>query len=459
MNIIICGAGEVGQSIARQLARESHDVTIIDKNPDLIRHMNESEDVKAIVGMASHPSVLVRAGIEQADMIIAVTYSDEVNMIACQVAHSLFNTPSRIARVRQQDYLQPQWRNLFSDTNLPIEVTISPEKAVSDAIIRRLHTPGAMDSVPFGKSSEVQLLAIRCEADCPLVNVPNSMFIAKLKKHNVGFLGAVHKGKFVMPDAKVVLHEDDIAYLIVEQSNTAKVMTLFGHHEQEARSVIILGGGNIGLSTAQVLEEQDQHVKVRLVELNKERAEYAANRLKRATVINGSGLEKNILFECGVEKAEIIVAVTNDDKVNILASLLAKRLGCKRSITLVNNANYATMLGNLEIDVLVNPRETTVSNVLRLTRRGKILALHSIMEGSAEVIEAEVQSNSFIVGKVVGNLNLPKSIRLAALLREHQLIFPEAHDIIHEGDEVFMVCLADSIKLVEQYFATQDVFF
>ena len=459
MNIIICGAGQVGQSIARQLARENNDITIIDKNADLIREINDTEDVKAITGMASYPTVLERAGAEDCDMIIAVTYSDEVNMIACQIARSLFNIPVKVARIRQPDYLVPKWKDLYRQNHLPIDTVISPEKAVSEAIMRRLHIPGALNSVPFGEDGEVQVLAIRCEADCPLVNLPNNIFTEKLKKHAIGFLGTVHKNKFLMPDSKVVLHERDIVYLVTEKSNTNKALSLFGHYEREARRVIILGGGNIGLNTAQAIEAEDQHVNVKLVELDRVRAEYAANRLKQTNVVNGSGLEKNILFECGVEQAETIVAVTNDDKVNILASLLAKRLGCKRSVTLVNNSNYVPMLGNLGIDVLVNPRETTVSSILRFTRRGKIHGVHSILEGTAEIIEAEVQSDSQIVGKVVGNLNLPKSIRIGAILRDHQLIFPEEHDIIHEKDEVIMVSLADSIKRVEQYFTKQDAFF
>ncbi len=458
MDIIICGAGQVGRSIAQQLAREDNAVTVIDKNADLIREINDSLDVKAICGMASHPSVLERAGAENCDMIIAVTYSDEVNMIACQIARSLFNIPVKVARIRHPDYLDGAWKELYRQDHLPIDIIISPEMEVAAAIMRRLHIPGALGSVPFA-GGDVHLLAIKCEEECPLSNLPMKMVRDRMERNNIALLGVIQQQRFRLGQENIILGDQDIAYLVAAKADIEKALALFGHHEEEARRLIILGGGNIGLSVAQTLEKEDQHVKAKLIELDRQRAEYIVGQLETTTVINGSGLDKDILGECDIDMTETMVAVTNDDKVNILASLLAKRLGCKRTVTLVNNSAYIPMLENLGIDVLVNPRETTVSSILRHIRRGKINGVHSIMDGTAEIIEAQIHKDSQLLGKVVGHLSLPNNVQLGAILRNHQLILPGETDVIHERDDVIMVSMADSVKQVEQYFSTETKYF
>jgi trk system potassium uptake protein len=458
MHIIICGAGQVGRSIAQQLARENNTIVMIDQNPMLVAEVNDTLDVRGIVGMASLPSVLERAGAKNADMLIAVTSSDEVNMVACQVAASLFNIPSKVARVRHPDYLDPEWADLYGKGHIAIDVTISPEMAVAEAIIRRLHVPGALDAVPFA-GGDVQVLAVKCEVGCPLSNLPLKLVQEKMLRHHLSILGVAQKGKFRLPTATMILSDHDVVYLVVERKNSDKALTLFGHHEQEARRLVILGGGNIGLTVASTLEEEDEPVKVVMVELSRERAEYIAAKLPNTVVVNGSGLDKDILAECDIESAETLVAVTNDDKVNILASLLAKRLGCKRTITLVNNTNYIPMLENLGIDVLVNPRETTVSSMLSHVRQGRINGVYSIMDGAAEIIEAEIHKQSKLAGTVLSNLALPKNVYLGAILRAHQLVIPTATDILHEGDIVLMVSLAESIKQLECIFSSKSGLF
>jgi trk system potassium uptake protein len=458
MHIIICGAGQVGRSIAQQLARENNTIVMIDKEPALIAEVNDTLDVRGIVGMASHPSILEKAGAEHCDMLIAVTSSDEVNMVACQVASSLFNIPSKVARLRHPDYLDASWAEMYGKGHIAIDVTISPEMEVADAIVRRLHVPGALDAVPFA-GGDVQVLAIKCEASCSLSNLPLKLVQEKMLRHHLAILGVVQKGKFRLPTATMILSDYDVVYLVAERKNIDKALTLFGHHEQEARRLVILGGGNIGLTVATNLEAEDEPVKVVMVELSRERAEYIATKLSNTVVVNGSGLEKDILAECDIESTETLVAVTNDDKVNILASLLAKRLGCKRTITLINNSNYIPMLENLGIDVLVNPRETTVSSMLRHVRQGRINGVYSIMDGAAEIIEAEIHKQSKLAGTVLGNLVLPKNVYLGAILREHQLFIPSATDILHEGDVVLMVSLAESIKQLECIFSSKSGLF
>ncbi len=458
MQVIICGAGQVGKSIAQQLSREKNSVTIIDKDHNLIAELNNSLDVRGIVGYASHPSVLEMAGAADCDMIIAVTYSDEVNMVACQVARSLFNVPVKVARVRHPDYLEPAWQELYLHDNMPIDIIISPETEVADSIMRRLHIPGAVDSVPFA-NGKLQMLGIKCEANSSLSNFPLKIVQERLVKNNVALLGIAQNNKFVLPNNSGILHDNDVIYVVTSVENTAKTLTLLGHTEQEARRIIILGGGNIGLTIAQSIEEENKSVKVKMVELSMERCEYIFGVLDKTIVVNGSGLNRDILSECDVDAAETFVAVTNDDKVNILASLLAKKMGAKRTVTLVNNNSYIPMLENLGIDVLINPRETTVSSILRYIRRGKISGVHSLLDGAVEIVEAEIDSNSKLLGKVIGHLLLPKNIYLAAIWRDNKLIIPSKNDILHEEDHVIMVSMADSIKDIEQYFASTSKHF
>jgi trk system potassium uptake protein TrkA len=458
MQIIICGAGQVGRSIAQQLAKEKNSVTVIDKDPNLIAELNNSLEVRGIVGYASHPSVLEMADAADCDMFIAVTHSDEVNMVACQVARSLFDVPVRVARLRHPDYLEPAWQDLYRHNHMPIDVIISPEAEIAEAIMRRLHVPGAIDSVPFA-SGALQMLGIKCEPNSTLSNLPLKMVQDKLIKNNVALLGVLQNGKFILPNSNAVLHDNDIIYVIVSCDNINKILSLLGHNEQEARRLIILGGGNIGLTIAQSIEDENRSVKVKLIELNRERCEYIFGVLEDTTIVNGSGLSRDILSECDVEQVEAFVAVTNDDKVNILASLLAKKMGCKRTVSLINNNNYIPMLENLGIDVLVNPRETTVSSILRYIRRGKIAGIHSLLDGSVEVIEAELDAKSKLLGKVIGHLSFPKNIHLSAIWREGNLIMPANHDILHEGDHVLIVSMADSIKDIEHYFAATTDYF
>lgn len=458
MRVIICGAGQVGYHIARQLIRENHEVTLIDKDAELIQKINNSLDAKAVLGHASHPPVLDRAGAQDADMLIAVTYSDEVNMIACQVAHTLFNVPSKIARIRHQSYLIEQWKHLYRHDHLPIDVIISPEIEVAEAILRRLHVPGAMDMIPFA-DDRMRVLAVRCEEECPLVNLPLSVIETRTEGTPMRIIGTIHQDRFTMPRPDLIISPGDTAYIVVEQSFTRKALTYFGHEEHEARRVIVVGAGNVGLFITQALEQEDPHVRIKLIEAHKARAEEIVERLDRTIVIHGSGLDRDILTECGIESTETMIAVTNDDKVNILASLLAKRTGCRHTITLVNNFAYSAMLGNLGLDIAVNPRETTVSSILQHVRRGKIRGVHSILDGAAEILEAEAVATSSLVGQPISALQLPKTILIGAILRGGEFILPRPDTIIQERDRVLIIATAESIKRVEKFFSVSLEFF
>lgn len=459
MRILICGAGQVGSSIARQLSRENNEVTVIDFKPELIQQINEQLDVRAHLGHASHPSVLKAARAEDADMMIAVTYSDEVNMVACQIAYSLFNIPIRIARIRNQDYLNPDYAGLYSKDQLALNVIISPEVEVGEAILRRLHAPGSLDSIPFADDL-VRVVAIRCLPDCPVTKLPVSLIKEKATHLNMNLIGVVRQGKFFIPDEHSILQDADDVYFIAPSREVRNVMALFGHTEREARRALILGGGNIGQYLAQKLEQDEEHdIKVKLIEHNMQRAQLVAEGLQRTTVLCGSAMDREILQEAGVELCETAIAVTNDDETNILSTLLAKQFGAKRTLSLVNNASYSALLGDLGVDVTVNPREITVSKILEHVRRGKIRAVHAISDGMAEIIEAEVMATSTIVGKSMKELNLPSGIRFGAILRGKEMIVPQLDTMIAEGDHIIIVALSNMVRKVEKIFSVGVEFF
>lgn len=458
MKIIICGAGMVGSSIARQLAAEENDVTVVDQSEELIARINETLEVNTIVGHASHPDIINRAGGKDADMMIAVTSSDETNMVACQIAHSLFRIPSRIARVRNQSYLAYQWKDLYRLEHLPIDVIISPEIEVAQAIIRRLHVPGATDMIPYA-NEQVKVIAVQCPASCPVINLPMRIIRERASRLKLNILGIVHKNQFILPAPDTVLAIGDEVFFATDNKDLQRCMALFGHAEREARRILIFGGGNIGTYIAKALESEETDIRVKVVELDKAQAQKIANSFEKTTVIQGSSLDQELLKEANVNLVETVIAVTNDDEVNVLSSLLAKRSGAQRCITLANNISYIPLLGSLGIDVTVNPRETTVSTILQHIRRGKIRGVHTIHDGAAEIIEAEATESSPLIGKRIDMIQLPEGVTFGAIIRQNEMIIPEPETVIQQNDHIIVVALTHMVKKVEQIFSTNLEFF
>lgn len=458
MKVIVCGAGQVGSSIARQLASEGNDVTIIDQSPELIQKVSETLDVKARVGFASHPNILADSGGEDADMLVAVTRSDEINMVACQVGHSLFNIPTKIARIRNQDYLEPIWKGLYRKDHLPIDYIISPEVEVAQAVLNRLHVPGAIDMVPFA-GGKVRMIAVRCMLDCPVINVPLTQLKEKAPELDISVVGIIRNGKFSVAHEDIRLLPGDDIYFLVSEKDVQQSMVLFGHEEREARRIVIVGGGNVGLFLARELEAEEHSISVKIIEADTRRAEFIAEQLTKSTVINGSGLDHEILQEANIGTAEAVIAITNDDKVNILASLLAKRQGCERAVTLVNNMSYSPLVATLGIDVVVNPRETTISSILQHVRRGRILGVHSIRDGAAEVIEAEAMEASPLTGKTIDEINLPSGVILGAIVRGEEVIIPDEDTMVEKNDRVVILSSRDMVRRVERMFTVRLQYF
>ena len=458
MKVIVCGAGQVGFSIARHLALENNDVTVIDQDPELIRRVSDTLDANGVVGHASNPDVLEQAGIGNADMIIAVTYADEVNMVACQVAHSLFDVPTKIARVRQQSYLQPIYANLFSRDHMPIDVIISPEIEVARAVTRRLQVPGAFEMIPL-VDDKVKLIGVRCEAICPLTNTPLRQLTHLFPELNIVIVGLIRNGNPMVPTADDQLLSGDEVYFVVESEQVSRAMAAFGHEEAEARRLVIFGGGNIGLFLAQEIERNHDWVKAKIVESDQKRAEAIAGMLERTMVINGDVLDPEILEEANISQTEAVVAVTNDDETNILASLLAKQNGCERAITLINTVNYEPLISSLGIDVVVSPRNITVSTILQYVRRGRIHSVHTLREGFGELIEAEALETSELVGKSLKEVNLPPGVMLGAIVRDGEMICPRGSTVVQAKDRVVMVAAEEVIRKVEKIFSVQLEYF
>jgi len=458
MKVIVCGAGQVGYNIARYLAAAGNDVTAIDQRPELTQKIGESLDIQAITGFASHPEVLEQAGAEDAEMLIAVTNADEVNMVTCQVAHSLFNVPTKIARVRHQSYLQSRWRDLFRREHMPIDVIISPELEVARAIARRLEVPGATEVTPFA-DDRVRLIAARCGPDCPILDTPLRQLTFLFPDLHLTCVGITRGDRFFVPTGDDHLIAGDEVYSVVETGHLPRAMRAFGHEETMAERIVISGGGNIGLFLAHEIESSRPHTTLTLIESGAERARFIADKLTRSVVLHGDTRDREIHEEANLKTAQAIVTVTNNDEVNIMAALLAKRYGCQQALTLVNNNVYGGLLGSLGIDVVVNPRETTVSSVLQHVRRGRIKSVYSLRDGEAEVFEAEALETSPLVGQPLRDARLPSGVIVGAIVRGNEVIVPRGDSVIRARDRVVVVARAAVVKKVEKLFAVRVEYF
>lgn len=458
MRVIICGAGQVGYGIAERLAAEHNDVSVIDTAPQLIRAIRDTLDVRGFIGHGSHPDVLAAAGAQQADMIIAVTLYDEVNMVACQVAHSLFNVPTKIARVRAQSYLQSHYQDLFTRDHMPIDVIISPELEVGEMVLRRISLPGAVDVVRFA-DDHVAMVAIECMEDCPVINTPLSQLTELFPDLPSTVVGVARDRRLFVPHAADQLIAGDLAYVVTTREQVRRTLGLFGHEEPEATRIVIAGGGNIGLFVARAIEERQSRIKVRMIENARERAISIADDLRRTVVLHGNALDQKILTEADVETADLMLALTNNDQVNILSSVMAKRLGCKSNLALLNDPTFHDFAKTLGIDAYVNPRSVTISRVLQHVRRGRIRAVHSVQGGAAEIIEAEALETSPLVGAALRDLDLPDGVRIGAIYRNREVIKPMGDTRVKPKDRIVIFALSGAVKQVEQMFRVSLEFF
>ena len=463
MNIIICGAGRVGFTIAKQLSEQGHSITVIDQSSEDIKKIDDALDVKAIVGKGTYPSILEKANAAETDMIIAVTRNDEINMLICQIAFSIFNIPKKIARIRSQDYLNPKFTRVYNKENLPIDVIISPEIEIAKSIQRKLEAPGALDSVPFA-DNKIRLLEILINENCKLISIKLNDLTKKYPNLEANIIGIIRDEKFLIPKKNDDVRKNDKIYVIINSSQMSETLEAFGHDEKISKNILIVGGGNIGFNLAKNIEETLDAARVKIIEKNKERAEFLANELNNTIVINGNALDEEVLIEANLEEAETVLALTNDDEDNLMVSVLVEKfakdekdINDKRTMALINKPNYSLLQNSLKIDDLIDPRMNTVSSILKHIHKGTIETAYTIMNGEYEVIEAEIIETSELINKELKNSNLPEEIRIGAVLREDNVIIPRSNFIFQKEDKVVFLAKKDSISVVENIFRISSI--
>jgi trk system potassium uptake protein TrkA len=459
MKVIICGAGQVGWQIARHLSGEKNDVTVVDSNADLVRRASETLDVQGVAGFASYPDVLEKAGARDADMIIAATHSDEVNMVTCQVAHSIFSVPRKIARLRSQSYLDAIYSDLYRRDHLPIDVVISPEREVAEAALQRLAAPAAFDTESF-MNGRAQLLGIALTEECPVLMTPlrqlNELF-PTLRAIVVGVRR--DEGKLFAPSPMDILMAGDRIYVFTLIEDVNRTLEVFGKRTKKQERLIIIGGGNVGLAVARALEARTDRIRAKIIERSRSRAEFAADNLTRTIVLNGDGMDMDLLAEAAIERADAVLVVTDDDKTNLLAAVRAKQAGCPMAIALVNDPTLAPLMGALDIDAYINPRATTVSSILRHIRHGKVRAVYSIGDAEAELVEAQVLATSPLAGKLVRDVDFPEGVLVGAVMKGDRVMKPAGDLRIEAGDVIALFTMAGDRPEVERLLQVSVDFF
>ena len=458
MKVIICGAGQVGWQIASHLAGERNKVTIVDSNPELVRRATDTLDVRGIAGFASYPDVLEKAGAKDADMIIAATQSDEINMVTCQVAHSVFGVPRKIARLRAQSYLDAIYSDLYRRDHLPIDVVISPEREVAEAALQRLAAPATFDTESFMKG-RVQLLGLALDDDCPVLNTPLRQLNELFSTLRAIVVGVRREGRLFAPEPEDQLFLGDQIYVFSHSEDMNRTLDIFGKTTHKQERIVIIGGGHVGLRVARALETRTEKLRVKVIEKNRAIAENAADHLQRTIVLNGDGLDMDILLEAGIDRADAILAVTDDDKTNLLVAVRAKAAGCQMAIALINDPSLVSLMGPLNIDAYINPRATTVSSILRHIRHGRVRAIYSIGDTEAEVIEAQVLSTSPLAGQIIRDIPFPEGVLVGAVLKGDKVLKPHGDLRMEDGDVVLLFALTKDVAEVERLLQVSVDFF
>ena len=445
MKIIILGAGQVGSTVAETLASEANDITVVDVDARRLRSLQDHLDIRTVRGHASHPDVLADAGAEDADLMLAVTSSDETNMVACQIAHTMFRTPTKIARVRAAQYLKH--RELFARDALPVDLTISPEQLVTEYIQRLIETPGALQVLDFAKG-RVRLVGVKAYYGGPLVGHALRELPVHMPAIDTRVAAVFRRGVGLIPEGDTVIEADDEVFFVAASEHSRAVMGELRKLDRPVRRIMLAGGGNIGRRLAATLERR---VHVKLVEHSPERAQELSEILDGTVVLQGDAADEDLLREEGIEQMDVFCAVTNDDQVNILSGMLAKRMGARKVMALINRGAYVDLVQGGTIDIAISPQQTTVSALLAHVRRGDVVAVHSLRRGAAEAIEAIAHGDrrtSKVVGRAVEDIKLPAGTTIDAVVRGADVIIAH-HDTVIENDDHVILFLTDKKKVAE----------
>ncbi len=445
MKIIILGAGQVGSSVAANLVSEANDITVVDHNPDLLRELQDRFDLRTVMGHAAHPDVLLSAGAEDADMVIAVTNSDETNMVACQVAYTLFHTPTKIARVRAQSFLDHH--KLFGTEALPIDVAISPEALVTDYIIRLIENPGTLQVLDFA-GGRIRLVAVKAYYGGPLVGQELRTLQEHMPNADARVAAIYRHDRAIQPEGDTVIEADDEVFFVAAPIHIRAVMSELRRLDKSYKRLIIAGGGNIGTRLAEALEP---HYRVKIIERKLERCKRIAEDLEKTIVLHGDAADQDLLLEENIERTDVFCAVTNADEANILSAMLAKRLGARKVMALINRASYVDLVQSGSIDIAISPQQATIGSLLKHIRRGDVVMVHSLRRGAAEAIEAIAhgdEMSSKVVGRTIGELKLPKGASIGALVRGDEVVIAH-HDTSIQSEDHVILFLQDKRRIPE----------
>lgn len=459
MKIIILGAGEVGGNLAQNLTKEASDITVVDTDADRLRELQDKFDIRTVRGMGSHPDVMRQAGADDADMLIAVTNADEVNMVACQIAHTIFHTPTKIARIRSTAYVRPEFDGVFHSDAIPVDFIVNPEQIVTHDIRRLIDNPGALQVMDFA-DGQVQLVGIKAYYGGPLVDQELRYIRQHMPMVDTRVAAIFRRNRPIIPEGTTVIEADDEVFFIAAASDIQAVMSEMRRTERPNRRLVIAGGGHIGQGLASAVE---QKYGVRIIERSRQRCYELSESLDRAIVLAGDASDRDLLIEENIEETDVFCAVTNDDEANIMSSMLAKSLGARKVITLINNPAYVDLIEGSEIDIAISPQLATLGSILQHIRRGDVVRVHSLRRGAAEAIEAIAHGDkrsSKVVGRTLGQIDLPPGTNIGAIVRGNDVII--AHDdVMVEPDDHLILFLVDKSRVpdVEKLFQAPFSFF
>lgn len=451
MRIIVGGAGQVGMHLVDFLVNEGNDVIVLDSDVECIRQINQKYDVQAIVGHISDPEALEAAGASpDTDIFISVAQSDEVNILACQIADRIFGVPTKIARVRRRSYQKSYFRELSDHDILPIDHIIWPEVEAADAIASSLEIPGVAEAVSMCENI-VQMISLHLASDCPILNQPLRQLTEKFSDLPITIIGIIRNEEIVIPSATDSLREGDQIYLCTERSYVSRAIATFGFEPKPLERVLIAGAGKIATELALKLAHDNHDLKIRLIENSAHQAREAAKILQnRAMVVRGDAMDIKVLEEAGIDRCDAVLSITNHEETNILLSLLAKRKNIERVAALINHIDYFPLLNALGVDMVVSPREITASNILRYIRLGQIQQAHSIAGGLAEVVDSEIHQNAPICGKTIQQANFPKKTIVGAVVRGGKMLVPKPDMFLKEGDHLVVMAHRQAVKQLQE---------
>ena len=455
MDIIICGAGEVGYSLAKYLSSDNMKVTLIDESSDKLEKISSSIEVRTLVGKSYNPEILSQANVEEAELLISVTDNDETNILTCGISKILFKIPTTIARIKEKEFLNDKWGDLFSEKGFRVDYIITPEDEVASMLARLVAVSGAHDLISFA-ADKVRLIGFKLENDCPVLDTPLKELTELFPNLNTKIVLMVRNEKTIIPNKMQELSSGDDIYLLSDSNNIKRVLNIFGKKIIKSRRVVIIGAGIVALNIAKILETNEPDSSITIIENNKETAERAALQLEKANVLLGDAVEPEIIQEAEISKADIVFSVTNSDEINTLVSTLCKKAGAKNCYALLNGDKYLPVISLMDIDGIISPKELTVSKVLKYIRRGDVSDVYELQAGKAEIIEFLVKEGSKLLGIPLKEAKLPENTIIGSIVRNDTVLTPTGDTVIEASDKVVMCLLHEAIHQLEDFLSNDS---